>query len=466
MQAARIRMVNELKPGSTPERALDALKQYATCLSTCACFPGHADAARKRSWATNWTDLGTVKEDRLEWAVVLAHLGLVHAQAGKVHAAQSTSDPDRLSRACEQLQWGAGFFGVVSSMGYLDTIPASPAVGRTYASAYQNLLVAQAQVCAVERALQLKKSNGLCSQLAQGAADMFDKTLNALTSLPRKVEWHHYVAMMGAYFHMRALKLAADDCVERPDRQCGVAIAHLKAALKFHPGTKYASMDRDLQAVLDSLKEAITTMLSDCEKNNATVYFQPIPTAGPQLVSQLAADPRIPQPDGWVDPEMSTMLRTNAGITCHPAPPRQVPTVRFAPSNHVQGVSPAVAQAPGLAATSTRQPQSPNTTPNQPVPPLIPQQPQIHGPLLYPANQRDSYSVTIQKMSPEEYEAAKLGISVKAYRIKKEQEEYERRKQEEGAGASSNSRSSRVPVSVEDEEAQFAKALENSLRIV
>lgn len=61
-------MVNELKPGSTPERALDALKQYATCLSTCACFPGHADAARKRSWATNWTDLGTVKEVRPQGA--------------------------------------------------------------------------------------------------------------------------------------------------------------------------------------------------------------------------------------------------------------------------------------------------------------------------------------------------------------------------------------------------------------
>mmetsp|Transcript_36266 Transcript_36266/g.69584 ORF Transcript_36266/g.69584 Transcript_36266/m.69584 type:complete len:283 (-) Transcript_36266:25-873(-) len=234
LQAARVEMVNELQPGYTPVRTLEALEHYAACLAACERFPGHAAAERKCPWSTTWTDLGTVREDRLEWTVVLAHLGFVRAQAGVVHAKFAANNVHHLNAACKELQSGAGYFALIGQFKYSDSLPSGPAVGAVHASVYEHLFLAQAQACAVQRAVQSNYSVGLCSKLAQGAAEMFDKTRVLVKSLSklmsRKVDWRHYVAMMSALFHMHSLKLAADDCVSKSG--IGVAIAHLKAALK------------------------------------------------------------------------------------------------------------------------------------------------------------------------------------------------------------------------------------------
>jgi len=81
------------------------------------------------------------------------------------------------------------------------------------------------------------------------------------------------------------------------------------------------------------------------------------------------------------------------------------------------------------------------------------------GPTPNSSQQAQQHAVLV-----EQYQAAKLGLSVKAYRVKKEQEAYELRKQSEQNSLPSG-QSSRQPLTIEEEEAHLARALEISMQL-
>eukprot|EP00959_Pyramimonas_sp_CCMP1952_P273448 5715711-Pyramimonas_sp.AAC.1 len=60
-------------------------------------------------------------------------------------------------------------------------------------------------------------------------------------------------------------------------------------------------------------------------------------------------------------------------------------------------------------------------------------------------------------------QAARMGLSLKAYKVQKEQEEYARRRAAEGGDSATPDWTRLVPTNAEDEDAQLARVMEASL---
>jgi len=452
---ARSRLLS-LPPSDVSEH-IKQLSEYLSCVCTLEQTPMQKET---KKLAFQWLGIaGTLGDLASEKGIVLVNIASNHA---RVAGLQHLGTPEGLKIAAKSLSLSAGFFGLVKEIGFEESGANGSTLGGSINHSLQNMMLGQAQECLLGFAILRDVSLKNRAVLANQTAVFYQLALAALAREGRSVAWRDHLTLRHKLYTFLAhcyngaclLKLADDGDLPK----YGEAIAHLRLALQTFPDAKFVK--KHCQKIPDpafhpswaEFRDKVATSLPKLEKSNMSVYLQHVPAFDKlepvPKAEQFLAKPIVPTEEHFHNQTLATACQPASGSqqeevsaaaavrAAEPAPTKRTDAER--PTDEAEDAAPAATPSAASAASSGQ---------------AAPQMYQGHfaeEAVNYPTVEDDATT------------AARMGISLKAYRVQKEQQEYERRKAVEGGGASADWQHL-LPTNAEEEEAQLARILEASL---
>jgi programmed cell death 6-interacting protein len=270
---------------------------------------------------------------------VVFNLGALFSQKG-LHTDRST--PEGLKEACQLFTQAAGVFvHVRDELTQRLPGPFTSDCTPEGLSMIINLMLAQAQSCFYERALQNKMKLQLVAKLAAQAAHFFNAALECTKSPSLEpilnkawaahIEFQHHMYNAAALFKWGNYMWAQ---AEEEAAGYGAAIATLQQAHVITQTAQGVCVTKTLGAgeasAAQALGNSIAARVNECSKDNNSLYYEAIPSAGGVATVGLpaagvvkpvpmAANPDVPDLfEGLVHAEVNTaMQRYKEAVKVH-----------------------------------------------------------------------------------------------------------------------------------------------------
>eukprot|EP01117_Protostelium_nocturnum_P017320 TRINITY_DN7038_c0_g1_i1.p1 TRINITY_DN7038_c0_g1~~TRINITY_DN7038_c0_g1_i1.p1 ORF type:complete len:805 (+),score=310.62 TRINITY_DN7038_c0_g1_i1:178-2592(+) len=256
-------------------------RYYAVLTSVESRFPIHENNIRM---SFVWYDAFRGKKTTsfsiyFEKVNVLFNIGAILSQLGSM---QNRTSVEGLKVACQNFQQAAGAFQVLKDEIEKHPQPGSVDLSLDSISMFIQLMLAQAQECFYDKAVKDNMSPSIVSKLAIQTADFYDAAFQllstpAITSIAPK-SYSSHIQSKSLLFKSNAnyqlsLVLGKED-------KYGEQIARLKIAMESLEEIKkkyLRYLPNDLQTEINSTSTVALKTLESCEKDNDTIYNDPIP---------------------------------------------------------------------------------------------------------------------------------------------------------------------------------------------
>ncbi|KAJ8606799.1 hypothetical protein MRB53_040725 [Persea americana] len=277
IDALRTDAINCLEPHASGIRKLQAYAAQLVWMG--AKFP--IDIAADFTW---YPSLGYNKETpmtsnsiRFELVNILFNLAVLYCQLG---VASNLSTADGLKAASNYFCLSAGVISHLKSTIIPETQTATPEdLDVMTLDSLENLLLAQAQERFWRKAVKDGLKDITIAKLAAKSSDLYNQAADfAVKSDTISSEWIHHMSAKHHHFAAAAQARAAWDCLEK--RRYGEEVARLQASLSCaNEGLKESRyIGKTVTDDLSALKVKVQDELRRAEKDNDTIYLQPVPT--------------------------------------------------------------------------------------------------------------------------------------------------------------------------------------------
>eukprot|EP00208_Stichococcus_sp_RCC1054_P002835 CAMPEP_0206140322 /NCGR_PEP_ID=MMETSP1473-20131121/9097_1 /ASSEMBLY_ACC=CAM_ASM_001109 /TAXON_ID=1461547 /ORGANISM="Stichococcus sp, Strain RCC1054" /LENGTH=740 /DNA_ID=CAMNT_0053534441 /DNA_START=308 /DNA_END=2527 /DNA_ORIENTATION=- len=236
-----------------------------------------------------------------EKAAILFNIAAIASQMAV--ATDRTTDAG-VKEAARFFQEAAGAFAFLRDEASLkmDT-PRPHDVGPEAAAMLERLMLAQAQECVFEKAVNDQKSPAILARIAKQTAALYVDVLAALGQPPLLAHldksWTAHTTAKSGMYEAQAL-LSSGDAFHADD-QVASEITRLREAQKVMAPVKkdLRGVNKELVDAVKALDETIARHLTRAERENATVYLQRVPATKdlPPIVSAMLVKPLVPQLD-------------------------------------------------------------------------------------------------------------------------------------------------------------------------
>lgn len=278
---------------------LDRIHQYAAQLIWLTSkFP--VDIGADFTWypAIGYhTDRACVQNNiRFELANVLYNLAGLHSQLA---LGSNRSTPDGLKTACGHFMSAAGVLSHLKASIIPDMRSSPPEdMDELTLESLEKLMLAQAQECFWQKAVKDGSKDGTIARLAIQVSDYYNEAREwAIKSQAVTSEWIHHMNAKHHHFAAAAQYRASCDCMEK--RKRGEEVARLLDAQDCaNEGLKESRyVSKTVVTDLTNLKTRIQQVLKGAEKDNDTIYLEPVPSKSELRPLDRAAmvHARVPQ---------------------------------------------------------------------------------------------------------------------------------------------------------------------------
>ena len=271
------------------EKQQENLSKYYSILSAMEMrFPISKDKSHVSSLQFTWWDAfkPTKKEKQqninFEKAAVLFNLAALHSQQA---VGEERTNSDSLKAACRKFQEAAGYYAYLKDNVSLRTDAPHPLdVSFESAKMLEILMLAQAQECVYEKAVNENKSKGVCARLGKQCAIFYHEVVSVVQKGPLSSHldkaWVAHLGCKEAYFSGESEYMMAEGEREKDETNVGPQIARLRFAdIKLKECIKAAKSanNKFLTEASNKLSQTIAARLSKAVKENETVYLTRVP---------------------------------------------------------------------------------------------------------------------------------------------------------------------------------------------
>ncbi|KAI8817046.1 BRO1-like domain-containing protein [Fimicolochytrium jonesii] len=214
---------------------------------------------------------------KFEIASIIFDIGAMYSQLA---VAENRGTGDGLKRASIYFQQAAGAFKHIQDSALEWGLPSATDLQAPTLTALTNLMLAQAQECFWYKAVVDKMKDAVIARLAAQAAEYYDVAHQSAVGASGTFTdaWAGQMQIKANHFRAAAQYRKALDC--QGTAKYGEGVARLQYALGFikkaMEGSSFKKATQYVQADLKNLQQTLQAALASAEKDNDTVYMEPV----------------------------------------------------------------------------------------------------------------------------------------------------------------------------------------------
>jgi len=277
-----------LANSNTDAKQAEQLTKYFGILSAMELrFPISKDSSHINSLSFVWWDAfkASKKEKQqnvnFEKCSMLFNLAALHSQCA---IDQDRSSSEGLKVACKKFQEAAGVFAYMKEHVSMRTDAPHPLdISPDAAKMLEQLMLAQAQECVYEKAMNEGKSEGVSARLGKQCFLFYTEVVSIINGSPLSSymdkSWTNHLKSKCLYFDAETQMLMAEAERKKDESQIGSRIARLRHAdLKAKECEKIAkNANKFIAEASKNLSQQVAAKLTKAVKDNETVYLERVP---------------------------------------------------------------------------------------------------------------------------------------------------------------------------------------------